>query len=79
MPRRPTLIRAPALIQAPALIYFAHPLDPALIQTGAYSSPRRLFREIRYVNDRIMITGLVLPQNTTVPQNTTQVEYPWLI
>ena len=26
MPRRPTLIRAPALI------YFAHPLDPALIQ-----------------------------------------------
>ena len=51
MPRRPTLIRAsalirapafiqaPALIRAPALIYFAHPLDPALIQTGAYSSP----------------------------------------
>ena len=44
MPRRPTLIRAPALI------YFAHHLDPALIQTGAYSSPRRLFREIRYSN-----------------------------
>ena len=37
MPRRQTLIRAPELIQAPVLIYFAHPLDPALIQTGAYS------------------------------------------
>ena len=31
MPRRPTLIRAPALI------YFAHPLDPALIQGNTVS------------------------------------------
>ena len=32
MPRRPTLIRAPALI------YFAHPLDPALIQGNTIST-----------------------------------------
>ena len=26
------MLRRPKLIRAPALIYFAHPLDPALIQ-----------------------------------------------
>ena len=43
-----------------------------------YSNGKSLSK-LELCNDRIMITGLVFPQNTTVPQNTTQDEYPWLI
>ena len=51
-------------ISARALIYFVHPLDPALIQTGAYSSPGAYlfhspFRPALIQGNMVYIYGLI--------------------